>query len=148
MWTFKFQSKQPVLNYFFERFGEFCSTALRKLGLLTARTLPMVSSILARIQFFTQWSICKNRSDFIHTVPRPWNPIEACRGSCWLLPANKLPEVIGQISQWTHYNPNMSVAPLFVQTVKIEKSNLKGKKPFLSPVPEEPSCSVWYDWFL
>ena len=34
----------------------------------------LLSSLLARVQFFTQWSVAKQRSDFVHSLPRPWHP--------------------------------------------------------------------------
>ena len=88
------QSKQPVLNYFLERLGDVCSRALRRLSLLTSQSLPpLLCSILSRVQFFAQWGVAKNRSDFVHSLPRMWAPQESCRGTSWLVPAEKVPEV-------------------------------------------------------
>ena len=30
-------------------------------------------SCFFRVQFFTQWSVAKQRSDYIHSLPQPWN---------------------------------------------------------------------------
>ncbi len=135
-----------MLNYFLERLGEVCSRTLRRLSVLASQSLPLLSSILSRVQFFTQWGVSKNRSDHVHSLPRLWAPQEACRGSNWLIPVDRLPEVLYNISQWTHANQRTCVAPIFVQTVKSERK--AGKRPFLSPLRDEPSCAVWYDWFL
>ena len=89
-----FQSKQPVLNYFLERLGDVCSRTLRRLSLLASQSLPpLLSSILSRVQFFAQWGVAKNRSDFVHSLPRMWAPQEACRGTSWLVPVERVPEV-------------------------------------------------------
>jgi hypothetical protein len=146
-----------VFNYFLERVGDLCSRGLRRLSVLIAsQNLPLISSILSRVQFFTQWSVAKNRSDYVHSLPRLWAPQESCRGTNWLIPVGRLPEVLYNVSQWTHANQKTCVAPIFVQTIKEERGNAAAatghapgpKKPFLSPVKEEASCAVWYDWFL
>lgn len=114
---------------------------------MASQNLPILASILSRVQFFTQWGVAKNRSDYVHSLPRLWAPQEACRGTNWLVPVERLPEVLYNISQWTHANQKASIAPIFVQTLKTERKS--GKRPFLSPMlNEEPSCAVWYDWFL
>lgn len=141
-----FQTKQPTLNYFLERLSEVCSRALRKLSVITSQTLPMLSSILSRVQFFSQWSVSKHRSDFVHSIPRFWAPQEACRGTNWLIPVERLPELLQNVSHWTTDNPGSCVAPLFIQNLKMERK--MKKKPFLAPFNDEPSCTVWYDWFL
>ena len=84
-----------MLNYFLERLGDVCSRALRRLSLLlTSQSLPpLLCSILSRVQFFAQWGVAKNRSDFVHSLPRMWAPQESCRGTSWLVPAEKVPEV-------------------------------------------------------
>lgn len=141
-------SKQPVLNYFLERLGDVCSRALRRLSLLTSQSLPpLLCSILSRVQFFAQWGVAKNRSDFVHSLPRMWAPQESCRGTSWLVPAEKVPEVLCCVSQWTHANQRTCVAPIFVQTIKLERKPGR-KPPFLSPFKDDLSCSVWYDWFV
>jgi len=141
-------SKQPVLNYFLERIGEVCSRTLRRLSLLASQSLPpLLSAILSRVQFFAQWGVAKNRSDFVHSLPRMWAPQEACRGTSWLVPVERVPEVLYSVSQWTHANQRTSVAPIFVQTIKLERRSGR-KPPFLSPFKEDLSCAVWYDWFV
>ena len=83
-----------MLNYFLERLGDVCSRTLRRLSLLASQSLPpLLSSILSRVQFFAQWGVAKNRSDFVHSLPRMWAPQEACRGTSWLVPVERVPEV-------------------------------------------------------
>ena len=99
-----------MLNYFLERLGDVCSRTLRRLSLLASQSLPpLLSSILARVQFFAQWGVAKNRSDFVHSLPRMWAPQEACRGTSWLVPVERVPEVLDRdkvdgVSQLTQVN--------------------------------------------
>ena len=129
-----------------ERIGDVCSRALRKLSVLTSLNMPLISSILSRVQFFVQWSVAKHRSDFVHNLPRLWASSEACRGTSWLIPSERLPEVLYAVSQWTHANQGTCVAPMFIQTMKTERR--MAKKPFLAPYRDDSTCAVWYDWFL
>ena len=56
-------------------------------------------------------------------------------------------QVLYSVSQWTHANQRTCVAPIFVQTIKLERRSGR-KPPFLSPFKEDLSCAVWYDWFV
>ena len=67
------------MNHLLEKVGEFCSRAIRKVSVLASNSLPMLASVLSRVQFFTMWSVAKHRSDYVHSVPRFWAPQEACR---------------------------------------------------------------------
>jgi len=164
-------AKQPLFNYWMECLGEMCARAVRKVSLLLSaarvragrrgdddcghlvpgktyrgRGPSLVSSLLSRLQFFAMWSAAKQRSDFVHSLPRSWHPREACRGSVWLVPLDRLPEVLGGVSRWARENPRACVAPIQVQTIKMERR--MAKRPFLAPFKDAPSCSVWLDWFV
>jgi len=164
-------AKQSMFNQIMEGLGEFCARAVRRVSLLvaTARArscrrgsddhgylMPgktyhgkgpsLLFSLLARLQFFSLWSTAKQRSDFVHSLPRAWSPQEACRGASWLIPLDRLPEVLGRISRWVRDNPRACVAPIQVQTLKMERR--MPRRPFLAPFKDTPSCSVWFDWFL
>ena len=55
------QSKQTVLSYFVEKLSEVCSRGLRRLSVLASQSLPLLASVLARVQFFSLWSVAKYR---------------------------------------------------------------------------------------
>ncbi len=84
---------------------------------------------------FTQWQL----GMFFHLQ-------ESCRGSTWLVPLDRLPDVLSGVSRWARRNPGAPVAPLHIQTLKMERR--MPKRPFLAPFGDAPSCAVWHDWFL
>ena len=68
------------------------------------------------------------------------------RGTNWIVPLGSVPQLLYSISQWTRLNPRSCLAPIFIQTLKMERK--MAKQPYLAPFKDEPSCAIWYDWFL
>jgi len=133
-----------------------CSSAIangvRKINLFLFSSVPLLSSVLARIQFISLWSVAKNRSDHAHT-PTSFSSCDTVRGATWLLPLPSLPPLLSSISNWSSAHPSVVSSPLHITTLRgegAEKSPQHHGRPFLQPNLEEggPSATVWYDWFL
>lgn len=145
----KFQTpEQPILCYISEKIGEMLLSFLRHLSSVICQQIPLLSTIFARLQFILSWTVSKNRSDFLYSLPRMWAANEATRGSLWLLPVEKVPSVLQIISKWVKATPHACSGPLFLQTVAPEASAHTDHVPFIAPYLDEPTCALWYDWFL
>eukprot|EP00096_Caligus_rogercresseyi_P015735 TRINITY_DN8208_c0_g1_i1.p1 TRINITY_DN8208_c0_g1~~TRINITY_DN8208_c0_g1_i1.p1 ORF type:complete len:469 (+),score=96.01 TRINITY_DN8208_c0_g1_i1:51-1457(+) len=146
------ETPQPWFNFILEKACDYFSRFVRQIGILASQyDAPFLNSVLSRIQFIAQWSIAKNRSDYSHSPIRFWSPSESCQGTAWIIPQDKLPSVLYNISLWTSSHPNSDttcgVSPIFIQSLKVDKSMIQ-KKPYLAPYLDRPSVSVWYDWFI
>jgi len=68
--------------------SEYVARAARKINILLSSSLPLFSSLLARIQFFSMWSVARYRSDPLEIAgegpgrPRPSSFIWVCAGQC------------------------------------------------------------------
>ena len=110
---------------------------------------PILSSVLARIQFISLWSVAKNRSDYAHP-PVSYIDCDILRGATWLLPLASLPPLLCSISQWSHSHPAVVSSPLLIYTIQGEGEGRVGLAPYLQPSIEGKgaAATVWYDWFL
>ncbi|CAB4058106.1 unnamed protein product [Lepeophtheirus salmonis] len=146
------ESSQPWLNFVLEKAFDYFSWFIRQIGIFASQyDAPVFNSVLSRIQFIAQWSIAKNRSDYSHSPIRFWSPNESCQWTAWLIPQDKLPHVLYNISAWANSHPNSDticgISPLFIQSLKVDK-NMIQKKPYLAPYLDRPAVTVWYDWFI
>ncbi|XP_059091146.1 L-gulonolactone oxidase-like [Tigriopus californicus] len=145
----KYQTpEQPMLCYVSEKLGEILLRLLHHLSSVICQQIPILSTIFARLQFFLSWTVSKNRSDFLHSLPRMWAASEATRGSLWLLPIEQVPKVLRMVSKWAKATPHACSGPLFLQSVSMEGISPRESVPFIAPYLDEPSCAMWYDWFL
>merc|ERR1712107_442343 len=137
-----------------------------------ASSQPLLSSLLARVQFISLWTAARHRSDHTHH-PLHLSSCAALQGSYWILPINALPTLLHSISSWAANNPSPVTSPIYVQTIPGEKveggrrtrtssvsstSSRDGGAPqghrgFLQPrlrdqAPSKSQACVWYDWFL
>merc|ERR1712013_160407 len=62
-------------------------------------SLPLLSSLLARVQFISLWTAARHRSDHTHH-PLHLSSCAALQGSYWILPINALPTLLHSISSW------------------------------------------------
>ena len=109
----------------------------------------MLSSVLARVQFISLWSVAKNRSDYAHP-PLTYVDCDTLRGASWLLPLASLPPLLCSISHWSVSHPAVVSSPLLIYTIQGEEEGRGGLTPYLQPCIEGKGAAamVWYDWFL
>ena len=168
-------ARRPLLSRVLESVGEMSSRCLRRISLYLATTRaaffsgPLLLSILGRFQFFSLWSAAKHRSDYAHATPRWWSPHEAFRGASWLIPVDRVPEVLSNVSAWTTMTSTGSrrrrkglptycstetgcvVAPLFLQTVNAWPATTSttlttpGKKESSTPTPSPSPSPAKFD---
>merc|ERR1719369_1421209 len=122
---------QPRVNLILELISVWLARFIRRLNLLLFSSLPLFSSILARVQFISLWTAARHRSDFSH------HPVHFCHcdsflGSTWLVPLLSLPPLLQQISSWSATHPSPVTSPLLIQTLRMEGEE-EGHQPYLSP---------------
>jgi len=167
-------SSQPLLSQVLGKASEKAAAVIRRINLAFFSSLPLLSSLLARVQFISLWTAARHRSDHTHH-PLHLSSCAALQGSSWILPINALPTLLHSISAWAANNPGPVTSPLYVQTVAGEKvegqggrrtrtSSVsstssrdggvpQGHRGFLQPrlrdqAPSKSQACVWYDWFL
>jgi len=129
--------------------SEYVARAARKINILLSSSLPLFSSLLARIQFFSMWSVARYRSDHAHTPQNYHAHCDIYRGTTWLLPIDCLPPLLYNISVWSQAHARVVASPLYIQTVR--NDHVPVNTSYLSPSLSSsvaPSASIWYDWFL
>jgi len=165
-------SSQPLLSQVLGKASEKVAAIIRRINLAFFSSLPLLSSLLARVQFISLWTAARHRSDHTHH-PLHLSSCAALQGSYWILPINALPTLLHSISSWAANNPSPVTSPIYVQTIPGEKveggrrtrtssvsstSSRDGGAPqghrgFLQPrlrdqAPSKSQACVWYDWFL
>jgi len=144
-------SKQSWVNQKLGLCTEWLARATRKLNILISSSLrvPFLSSLLARVQFISMWSVARYRSDHAHPPPHYHSHCDIYRGTAWLLPIDRLPPLLYNVSVWSAEHPRVVASPLYIQTVR--NSHPASHSSYLSTSlssPDNPAVSVWYDWFL
>lgn len=142
--------EQPYHSKILGNISEWLASFTRKVNILLFTSLPLLSSMLARVQFISMWTAARHRSDYSHH-PVQFSDCSSLRGSTWLIPLSHLPPLLRQISNWSSHNPRPVSSPLYIQTV--EERQQGDKQPFLAPQisgdkSDGPMAAVWYDWFL
>jgi len=137
---------QSYINRRFSDFSREMARVLRKINVLLFSSSPLLSSVLARIQFISLWSVARNRSDHAH-LPAHFCDCDSLRGATWLLPLPALPPLLTSLSQWSSTHPAVVSSPLHICTLR---GGEEEPRPFLQPGLEEgaAAATVWYDWFL
>jgi len=140
---------QSYINRQFSNCSRSIAKLMRKINIFLFSSAPFLSSVLARIQFISLWSVAKNRSDHAH-LPISFCDCDIVRGSSWLLPLPSVPPLLCSISHWCSAHPAVVSSPLHINTMQGEGETVTDRNPFLQPSLEEkgPSATVWYDWFL
>jgi len=166
---------QSRLNMFLTEVSEWLATLIRRVNLVCFSSLPMLSSVLARVQFISLWTAARYRSDHAHHPAHFLSPSPIMRGTSWLLPLDCLPPLLHNISTWAQAHPGPVTSPLTIQTLSSDTmvecqtrsrtssvgsagylshhgpQGLHGQGylcPKLGGGNEGPMASVWYDWFL
>jgi len=137
--------EQPRLHQVLEQISLWVARVIRRINILLFTNLPLLSSILARVQFISQWTAARHRSDYSHH-PVQFSPCSSLRGSTWLVALSDLPSLLHQISSWSSTHPGPVSSPIYIQTmVQMDRD----KEAYLAPqVRKVPLTTVWYDWFL
>ncbi|XP_023332500.1 L-gulonolactone oxidase [Eurytemora carolleeae] len=140
---------QSFINRQFSNTSRAVARFIRKINLFLFSSAPILSSVLARIQFISLWSVAKNRSDYAHPSVS-YIDCDILRGATWLLPLASLPPLLCSISQWSHSHPAVVSSPLLIYTIQGEGEGRVGLAPYLQPSIEGKgaAATVWYDWFL
>jgi len=163
-------SPQPILSKVVEWVSEWGARVVRRVNLLLFTHIPILSSLLARVQFISLWTAARHRSDHTHHPLHLSSPGEV-RGASWLVPLPALPALLHALSAWSSDHPRPVTSPLYVQTVAGER--VEGRRTRTSSVSSSSSCDlwasthrgllqprlpdhgpgkaqarVWYDWFL
>jgi len=169
-----FAVTQSRLNMFLTEASEWLATIIRRLNIVLFSSLPMLSSVLARVQFISLWTAARYRSDHAHHPAHFLPPTPIMRGTTWLLPLDCLPPLLHNISTWSQANPGPVSSPIFIQTVVADSKDMYESRSRTSSVGSVgyrsqhsikgvhgqgylcpklggnvgPLASVWYDWFL
>lgn len=162
------------LSTFFCEMSERLASLIRRLNIILFNNMPMLSSILARVQFISLWTAARYRSDHAHYAAHILPPTPIMRGTSWLLPSDCLPPLLHNISVWSQDHPGPVSSPLFIQTIYSDCNEASPSRSRTSSVgsigyrshhgpkgvhgqgylcPKLESFSgtqacVWYDWFL
>lgn len=161
-------SAQPFLSQVLGRMSEWIALVTRRINLSIFSSLPLISSMLARVQFISLWTAARHRSDYIHH-PVHFSSCDGLRGSSWILPLPNLPTLLQSITSWSSLHPGPVTSPLFINTIagdlmegrRTRTSSISSSssmdnwshphRGFLQPRLKDSSKSqacVWYDWFL
>eukprot|EP00092_Neocalanus_flemingeri_P011477 GFUD01012370.1.p1 GENE.GFUD01012370.1~~GFUD01012370.1.p1 ORF type:complete len:477 (-),score=163.99 GFUD01012370.1:904-2334(-) len=169
-----FASCQSRLFMFLTEASEWLATLIRRVNIVCFSSLPMLSSVLARVQFISLWTAARYRSDHAHHPVHFLPPSHIMRGTSWLLPLDCLPPLLHNISTWSQANPGPVTSPIFIQTVVSDsmaqcetrsRTSSVGSAGYRSQHAPQgvhgqgylcprlggsvgPLASVWYDWFL
>jgi len=169
-----FAVRQSRLNMFLTELSEWFASLVRKVNLVCFSSLPMLSSVLARVQFISLWTAARYRSDHALHPAHFLSPSPVMRGTSWLLPLDCLPALLHDISTWSQANPGPVTSPLFIQTLVSEsmaQCETRSRASSVSSVGYRSHhgpqgvhgqgylcpklgnnigtlASVWYDWFL
>jgi len=172
-----FAVTQSRLTMFLTEASEWLATLIRRLNIVLFSSLPMLSSVLARVQFISLWTAARYRSDHAHHPSHFLPPSPIMRGTTWLLPLDSLPPLLHNISTWSQANPCPVSSPIFIQTLVSDAKDFVESRSRTSSVgsvgyrghhsrggPQGahgqgylcpklgcntgPLASVWYDWFL
>jgi len=140
---------QSYINRRFSEFSHAMASIVRRANILLFKSAPLLSSVLARIQFISLWSVANHRSDFAH-LPISFCNCDMVRGATWLLPISSLPSLLASVSQWSAAHPTVVSSPLHISTLRGQGEVPASHTPFLQPRLDEkgPAATVWYDWFL
>jgi hypothetical protein len=141
---------QSYLNRRFSDISRAIARAVRKVNLFLFSSAPLLSSVLARVQFISLWSVAKNRSDYAHPHIA-FSSVDMLRGVTWLLPLPSLPPLLCSISHWSSSHPAVVSSPLVIYTRQGEgEGEGRAVAPYLQPSIEGKgaAATVWYDWFL
>jgi len=163
-------STQPLISQLLGTFSLWVAAVTRRINLALFSNLPLLSSMLARVQFISLWTAARHRSDHTHH-PVHFSSCESLRGSSWILPLPKLPTLLHSITSWSSIHPRTVTSPLSIHTVaghtmdgrRTRTSSISstssiehwshGNHGFLQPrlkdeSPGKSQACVWYDWFL
>jgi len=172
-----FAVRQSRLTMFLTEASEWFATIIRRLNIVLFTSLPMLSSVLARVQFISLWTAARYRSDHAHHPAHFLPPSPIMRGTTWLLPLDCLPPLLHNISNWSQANPGPVSSPIFIQTLVSDAKDVHESRSRTSSVGSTgyrshhgrgapqgvqgqgylcpkldsksgPLASVWYDWFL
>lgn len=141
--------KQSWVNQKLGSCSQWVARTARKINIFLSSSLPLFSSLLARVQLFSMWSVARYRSDHAHSPQNYHSHCDNYRGTSWLLPIDCLPPLLYNISAWSKTHSRVVASPLYIQTVRNDRVPVHTS--YLSPSlssPDAPSASVWYDWFL
>lgn len=122
--------EQPYHSKILGHASEWLASFTRKVNIILFASLPLLSSMLARVQFISMWTAARHRSDYSHH-PVQFSNCSYLRGSTWLIPLSHLPPLLRQISSWSSHNPRPVSSPLYIQTV--EERDQGDNQSFLAP---------------
>lgn len=163
-------SPQPIVSQVLGSLSRSVAAVIRNVNLALFSSLPLLSSMLARVQFISLWTAARHRSDHTHHPVRFTSP-SSLRGSSWLIPLPALPSLLHSLSTWCSLHPQPVTSPLYIHTVAGEQmegrrtrtssfsstssldSWAQGHRGLLQPrlrdqAPGKSQACVWYDWFL
>jgi len=163
-------SPQPVISQVLGMASQWVATITRRINIALFCSLPLLSSMMARVQFISLWTAARYRSDHTHH-PIHFSSCDSLRGSSWILPLPNLPALLHSISIWSSLHPRPVTSPLYIHSMAGEQMDGRrtrtssfssnsshdtwnhGHKGFLQPRlrdqgPGKSQACVWYDWFL
>lgn len=163
-------SSQTLVSHILGAISQWVAAITRKINLALFSNIPLLSSMMARVQFISLWTAARYRSDSTHH-PVHFSSCDNLRGSSWILPLPNLPNLIHSITSWSCHHPRPVTSPLYISSMAGEPMDGRrtrtssvsstssldtwthSKRGFLHPRliaqgPGKSHACVWYDWFL
>ena len=133
-------SPQSLLSSCLGTLSTHLASFTRRVNLVLFTSLPLLSSMLARVQFISLWTAARHRSDHTHHPVRFISP-DSLRGSSWLVPLPGLPSLLHSISSWAALHSRPVTSPLVIHTIQGEE--MEGRRTRTSSFSSTSSLDTW-----